>query len=864
MSSPVRLTGGAYTAHNVIASAQRSLNLYSEPMPQGEGEPAPAANYPTPGTRLLGAVGTGPIRCIRQASNGNVYVVSGDNVYSVDATTWVGTSLGSLTAGLKTPVSMVDNGLDMLIVDGSANGWAINLAANTMAPVVDPTGMFVGADRVDYLDTFFLLNKPGTPQFYISGSLALTFDPLDFANKEAYSDLLVTLIVARREVYLLGQKTSEIWYDVGASSPTDTAAFQFAPVQGVFVDHGCVAKYSAASYDNTVFWLSRNRQGRGVVMTSAGYQTKRVSTYAIEAELQTYPRIDDAIGFCYQIDGHTMYVLTFPHADHTWCYDVGTGEWHEWAWIDSNGDEHRHRANAFWPVNDLLVVGDWQNGNLYALEQTAFTDNGNPIKRVRTYPHLITDARRVFYREFIADMDVGNAPETSVFVPAIPGRPGGFIPLPLMASGGRVGVADAVSADGLTACGYVSPPSDDTFRASCYWTSASGDWTDVVGPVVITNPDPDSGDYSEAFACSGDGSIIVGVGLSSLVSGGAAFKWTAADGVVLVDTTRSQALGISADGSCIVGYVDYALAPDGINFLAQACYWDSVTLTRTYLGFLSGHNYSQAIAASSDGSVIVGYSQIGIFGLATTRAWRWTAATGMVDLGLPAGAGATFTTVAFGNCVSGDGSLVSGSYGTSGAGGAWTWTEAGGFVIAPLDGGVSSDGATIVSSVTDSSSGTSLTNLGYMSVATSEVTVPTPVPWGGSDPLHSQTQGTGISADGQTMSGSSVPTATTNYLPFVYRIPIAPSPGSPFIAEDNLISLRWSDDRGHSYGSLVSQPIGATGEYRKSLQWQRCGLARDRVWELSWSTPMATALQGAWITAEVADADTPPKEQGEG
>jgi hypothetical protein len=82
-------------------------------------------------------------------------------------------------------------------------------------------------------------------------------------------------------------------------------------------------------------------------------------------------------------------------------------------------------------------------------------------------------------------------------------------------------------------------------------------------------------------------------------------------------------------------------------------------------------------------------------------------------------------------------------------------------------------------------------------------------------------------------------------------------------AVGNLISLRWSDDRGHSYGSLVSQPIGATGEYRKSLQWQRLGMCRDRVFEISWSTPMATALQGAWVTAEVADADTPPKEQGE-
>jgi hypothetical protein len=216
----VALTGGAYQAHSVIASAQRSVNLYAEPMPEGQGEPMPAAHYPTPGTRLLGTIGSGPIRGIRQCTTGGVYVVSGDTLYSVDASAWTGTALGNLTAGLHTPVSMQDNGLDMVVVDGTANGWTVSLASNAFAAISDPTGMFTGADRVDYLDTFLILNKPATPQFYISGSLAVDFDPLDFANKEAYSDLLVTIAVAKRLLYLFGERTTEIWYDAGATDIT--------------------------------------------------------------------------------------------------------------------------------------------------------------------------------------------------------------------------------------------------------------------------------------------------------------------------------------------------------------------------------------------------------------------------------------------------------------------------------------------------------------------------------------------------------------------------------------------------------------------------------------------------------------------
>ncbi len=67
--------------------------------------------------------------------------------------------------------------------------------------------------------------------------------------------------------------------------------------------------------------------------------------------------------------------------------------------------------------------------------------------------------------------------------------------------------------------------------------------------------------------------------------------------------------------------------------------------------------------------------------------------------------------------------------------------------------------------------------------------------------------------------------------------------------EQNLISLRWSDNRGHSYGSPVSKNIGAVGQYRTSLQWLRLGYARDRMFEVSWSVPMPTALKGCWFDA---------------
>src|SRR5215468_10763883 len=119
----VPLTGGAYTARSVVASAQRSVNLYGEQMPQHQGEPSPVAHYPTPGLKLLGTMPQNAIRGLRQASNGKIYCVAGTGLYLVDPTAWTGTLLGSIGATRTGPVSMTDNTLTLMVVDGSPWGW---------------------------------------------------------------------------------------------------------------------------------------------------------------------------------------------------------------------------------------------------------------------------------------------------------------------------------------------------------------------------------------------------------------------------------------------------------------------------------------------------------------------------------------------------------------------------------------------------------------------------------------------------------------------------------------------------------------------------------------------------------------------
>ena len=97
------------------------------------------------------------------------------------------------------------------------------------------------------------------------------------------------------------------------------------------------------------------------------------------------------------------------------------------------------------------------------------------------------------------------------------------------------------------------------------------------------------------------------------------------------------------------------------------------------------------------------------------------------------------------------------------------------------------------------------------------------------------------------------------------------SPPAPsLLAMDNVICevtptcelcLDWSDDRGHTFGVPVCQPMNSWG-YLTSLQWQRLGMARDRVFRLTWTCADHTALQGAWVTAIAADEDNEMAGQG--
>ena len=377
------ILGQAYVARSVNAADNRMVNLFPESIPEG-GMTSGFLNR-APGLRLLTTIGSGPIRGLWTHSTGgrDAYVVSGNKFYKID-TSYNATFLGTVSG--TGPVSIADSGTQIFIAC-NPDAYVYTESTNTFAKITDPD--FAGAATVCYIDGYFAFNQPNTQIIWVTDIFNGTvINPLAFGAAESSPDQVVAVVSNNREVWVFGQGTTEVWYDAG------TIPFPLTPIQGAYNEIGCLAPFSIAKLDNSIFWLGADPRGYGIIYRNQGYTGKRVSTHAVEYAIQQYGDISDAEAYTYQEEGHAFYVLNFPTANATWVYDVATSAWHERAsW--NNGAFMRHRSQCQMNFNNLTIVGDYQNGNIYALDLDVYSDNGDIQKWVRSWRPLGANANNM-------------------------------------------------------------------------------------------------------------------------------------------------------------------------------------------------------------------------------------------------------------------------------------------------------------------------------------------------------------------------------------------------------------------------------------------------------------------------------------
>lgn len=368
MKTPI--LGASYQARSVNAAADRCVNLMPEVVKAGGLEAGFLSR--TPGLKTLFAVGGGPIRGL-WSFNGRAFAVSGNKLYEFFPDN------SSVLKGYVTgsgPVSMADNGQQLFIACGQK--------AHIYSSVTDETEEitdedFPGADHVVFLDGYFIFTEPNSQKVWVTSLYdGYSVNALDFASAEANADKIVSLAVIHREVWLFGESTIEVWYNSG------NADFPLTRIQGAFVEIGCAAKSSVAKIDNSVFWLSSDDKGNGLILRSSGYNGQRVSHHGVEYAITTYNTISDAQAFTYRQAGHSFYAITFPTEGKTWVYDVATDMWHERASY-INEELTSWRAQCAVNFNNKVIAGDLFSGKIFELDLEYCSDDGGELPWIRAW-----------------------------------------------------------------------------------------------------------------------------------------------------------------------------------------------------------------------------------------------------------------------------------------------------------------------------------------------------------------------------------------------------------------------------------------------------------------------------------------------
>jgi Phage stabilisation protein len=380
----------SYKHRSLPISAQRCVNAYAEKEPQGA--KTQIAVLGMPGLTLFTTVGSGPIRGMH-LMGGVLFVVSGMFLYQVNSN-GTSTLLGGQVTGTNT-VSMADNGTQVIVVNG-VSGWVWSAVAGFQT--INSINFFPSSSVV-FFDSYFVLSRDGTNQFFISSILdGTTYNGLDFASAEVSSDLVLAIVNQQENLLIFGQRTIETWYDAGA------VQFPFLRVDAGTIERGTAAALTPIKEDNGVFFL-----GDDIVFYRLdGTQLRRISQHAIEEAWQMYTTVSDAYTFSYTFEGHKFIVLQFPSANATWVYDISTGLWHERESWDLNNNSYGKWRGAYgiFAYNNVLI-GDAFSGQIGFIDETVATEFGNTTRLLMVSPVLHQDRKRLFHFRFELDMESG-------------------------------------------------------------------------------------------------------------------------------------------------------------------------------------------------------------------------------------------------------------------------------------------------------------------------------------------------------------------------------------------------------------------------------------------------------------------------
>lgn len=403
---PYPFIGPTYQTQSRTVGSERLMNLYVE-VTESPGEAKKATFYGTPGLLKVHSLANQPGRGLF-AQDERCFAVAGADFVEVTSISEVGATVvvrGQLPNDGQ-PVSISSNGKEghQLFITSAGQGYIFDLNDHSLTQIklgdAFPPGVIMGG----YIDGYFVAVWPNF--FGISKRFDGTvWANLDHAILSFTSGHLHALAVHRRELWLIGEHTTEVWYHSGQGTPP------FQPVPGAFIEMGTEAPWSITTMEHGIGWLGQNNRGGRYIVFAPQYVPQRISTHAVESALRGYPRVEDFRAYSYQENGHTFLMFTSPENNATWHYDMSVPApfaWGERGWWNSTTGEYeaqRQIAHAY--QDGLHIMLDRSHDAIYLQRLGLCRDDDVLIRSMRRLPHAAADMQLRYYSSFELGIESG-------------------------------------------------------------------------------------------------------------------------------------------------------------------------------------------------------------------------------------------------------------------------------------------------------------------------------------------------------------------------------------------------------------------------------------------------------------------------
>lgn len=394
--------GGSYEAQSWQADSELTMNMYVEQM-ESPGAKAKMILCPTPGVERFTPTPTPQVggKCLFTNFDGRMFGVTGGRLYEYfeDGSF---TERGTVAQDAN-PVYIVSNGNsgDQLAMVAGGNVYCYDLNTNTLT--LELSGNYT---HIGVLYGYFVALDASIGRVRVSDvNDGTVWDPLQFFERSIGADPFVSMCVSTQGfIYVFGFQSGEVWYNANAGT------MPFAPHPSGLDFPGIAANFSAVQANQSIAWLSTNKDGGYQVMAARGFRPEAISNRAEEYAYSQMVDPSDAVGQTYRSRGHVFLALTFFMDKQSRYYDFTTGLWHQRGTWDAANNVYL----AWRPVYHCFafkkhLMADYLSGYVYEMNDTYTSDvNGLVLRRIRRAPALASQNRLISYGKFELYVQPGN------------------------------------------------------------------------------------------------------------------------------------------------------------------------------------------------------------------------------------------------------------------------------------------------------------------------------------------------------------------------------------------------------------------------------------------------------------------------